>query len=200
MTQPHHEAKFVLGAARWQDLPAAGLPEVAFIGRSNVGKSSLLNALLGRRELARTSGTPGKTQQFNYYLVDDRLYFVDLPGYGYAKISKTERDRWVQFIGQYLSEREPLRLVCHLVDGRHPPMAQDLEITEFMRGSTVPYLVLLTKTDKLSGNERARSLAAARKAFAGRQVEPTLILTSAHDHRGHEDVWEWIETLTRGSE
>lgn len=188
-------ARFVQGAARWSQLPEDGRPEVAFVGRSNVGKSSLLNMLVGRRDLARTSGTPGKTQQFNYYLVDERFYLVDLPGYGYAKIARTERERWGRFIGRYLTERAPLRLVFHLVDSRHPPTPLDEDVLAVMRGSPVPYLIALTKTDKLSGNQRSQSEAAVRKVLEKAAMEVPVLLTSAKTRRGRDEMLRWIRDL-----
>lgn len=189
------EIRFVKGAARWEGLPRDGRPEVAFIGRSNVGKSSLLNMLVVRKNLARTSGTPGKTQQFNYFLVNEQLYFVDLPGYGYAKIARTERERWGRLIGRYLTEREPLRLVFHLVDSRHPPTALDRDIMAVMRGSPVPYIIALTKTDKLSANQRAKSTAEVHKALAALAMEVPVIPTSSTRREGREEMLEWIDSL-----
>ena len=160
-----------------------------------MGKSSLLNAIVGRRALARTSGTPGKTQQFNYYLLDDRMYFVDLPGFGYAKIARTQREKWGRFIGRYLSEREPLRLVFHLVDSRHAPTDLDRDIMELLRGGRVPYVIVLTKADKLSGNERAKSEQRVHDVLAEYGMENPVILTSSNTNRGSDDLWDWIEAL-----
>lgn len=189
------DVQFVKGASRWQHLPEEGIPEVAFVGRSNVGKSSLLNMLVGRSGLARTSGTPGKTQEFNFYLVNNALYFVDLPGYGYAKISKKKREKWGHFIGQYLTEREPLRVVFHLIDSRHPPTALDMDVMAVMRGSPVPYVIVLTKTDKLSGNQRAKSKAEVEKVLDKAAMEVPFILTSAKDKRGRKELLQWIDDL-----
>lgn len=189
------DVKFVKGATSWDDLPRDQRPEVAFIGRSNVGKSSLLNMLVGRRNLARTSGTPGKTQEFNFYLVNDRIYFVDLPGFGYARVSKTVRERWGRFIGQYLSEREPLRLVVHLVDGRHEPTPLDKDIIETMRGGHTPYVIALTKTDKLSGNQRPQSVRRVQKVLEGYAIEVPIVLTSATDQRGRNELLHWIDSV-----
>ncbi len=188
---------FVKGAVRWSELPDDGRPEVAFIGRSNVGKSSLINAMVGRRSLARTSGTPGKTQQFNYYLIDDAFYFVDLPGYGYAKVARDQRDRWGRFIGTYLSDREPLRLVFHLVDSRHEPTSLDRDIMETMRGGRVPYVIVLTKADKLSGNERVKSERRVKDVLSGYAMEVPVILTSSKTGRNIDELWDWIHAVVR---
>jgi GTP-binding protein len=189
------DVQFVKGASRWQHLPEEGVPEVAFVGRSNVGKSSLLNMLVGRTSMARTSGTPGKTQEFNYYLINHALYFVDLPGYGYAKIPKKERARWGEFIGRYLTEREPLRVVFHLIDSRHPPTALDMDVMSVMRGSPVPYVIVLTKTDKLSGNQRAQSKAVVEKVLKKAAMEVPFVMTSAKDKRGRKELLQWVDDL-----
>ena len=192
------DIQFIKGATRWEHLPEDGLPEVAFVGRSNVGKSSLLNMLAGRVKLARISGTPGKTQEFNYYRVNNRLYFVDLPGYGYARISRTQRNRWGRFIGRYLTERVTLRAMFHLIDSRHRPTARDEDVMAVMRDSDVPYLVVLTKTDKLSGNQRARSRAEIEAVLEKAALEVPMIFTSARDKRGREELLGWIEDLAGG--
>jgi GTP-binding protein len=189
------DVEFVRGVARWEALPSDGRPEVAFIGRSNVGKSSLLNMVVQRKALARTSGTPGKTQQLNFFLVDGWFYLVDLPGFGYARVARTERERWGRLIGRYLTEREPLRLVFHLIDSRHPPTALDRDIMALLRGSGTPYLVLLTKSDKISGNDRVRAEAEVRKALQAFALEVPVLHTSAATRRGREEVLQWIESL-----
>lgn len=191
------DAQFVLGAAQWNHLPKDGKPEVAFVGRSNVGKSSLLNMMVGRKALARTSGTPGKTQQFNYYLINQQFYFVDLPGYGYAKVSKVQRAKWGRFIGQYLTGREPLRLVIHLVDSRHPPTALDRDVMAWMKEGGVPYVIALTKTDKLSNNKLQKSKAVTQKALLELALEVPIVLTSAVKRRGQAELFQWIETMLK---
>ena len=190
------EAIFALGATRLDGMPKDGRPEVAFVGRSNVGKSSLLNALTGRRALARVSRTPGKTREANFFLAGDAFYLVDLPGLGYAKFSQTERDRWARTIAMYATEREPLRLLLHLVDSRHPPTALD----EAVMGAVDParYGIVLTKADKLSGNGRAAALKPLRSVLSryGLEAAP-VVLTSAEDGRGMEDLRRLILKVTR---
>lgn len=189
------EVEFVKGATKWEALPRDGRPEVAFIGRSNVGKSSLLNMLVGRKSIARTSRTPGKTQEFNFYLINQRLYFVDLPGFGYARVSRDVRERWGRFIGRYLTEREVLKLVVHLIDGRHEPTRLDRDIIETMRGGYVPYLIALTKSDKLSGNDRAKSMKRVEDVLRGYAMEVPVLLTSAKDKRGRDELVGWIDSV-----
>lgn len=190
------QAQFIQGAASWNQLPLDGRPEVAFLGRSNVGKSSLLNALVGRKSLARTSKQPGKTQEFNFYLIDGNLYFVDLPGFGYAKVSKEKREAWARFIERYLAERAPLRAAIHLIDGRHPPTPLDEDLIDFMRGQPVPYVLALTKADKLSGNQRAHHVRRLEKQLLAVGLEVPIVLTSAQTGRGVSELWRWIRTLT----
>lgn len=190
------EATFVHAAQGWDGLPDPDLPEIALVGRSNVGKSSLLNAVLARKGLARTSGHPGKTRQFNFYRVGDRFLLVDLPGFGYARVSRTERERWQRLIGRYVTARPPLRLVLHLVDARHDPTALDREVMTLIRESTAVYAIVLTKADKLSGNQRERSRRAAMDVAASSGLEVPVILTSAHDGRGLDDVRRMMLDMT----
>ena len=189
------EITFVKGSASWSGLPSDGRPEVAFAGRSNVGKSSLLNALAGRRALARTSRTPGKTREFNHYLVNESLYFVDLPGFGYAKVSKRERAHWARLIERYIAERDMLRLIVHLVDSRHEPGALDRSFIEFMRGSDVPYAIALTKCDKLSGNDRVKTEHRMHETLSTYGLEIPVFLTSSQTKRGLPALLEWIGTM-----
>jgi GTP-binding protein len=143
-------ADFVISAARTAQFPKGPTPEIAFAGRSNVGKSSLLNSLVGRKALAKTSSTPGKTQQINFFRINDRFHFVDLPGYGYAKVSKTEREAWVRLIESYLRDRDQLRLVVSLSDIRHEPTALDRDMFAWLDSVGRPFLIVLTKYDKVS--------------------------------------------------
>jgi GTP-binding protein len=187
-----HQAKFELASPGLKQLPPPSLPEVAFIGRSNVGKSSILNRLAGRKSLARTSGQPGKTRELNFYRIDDRCYFVDLPGFGYARVSKVERTRWQAIIGGYMTTRESLKLILHLVDGRHDPTPLDMEVMALIRESSAAYVILMTKTDKLSGNERGRNRKAIADAALSAGLEVPVVMTSAKDGRGKEEVLKLV--------
>ena len=156
------ECRFVWGAATLDQLPDAGLPEVTFSGRSNVGKSSLINALTGRKTLARTSDTPGRTQQLNFFNLGERLTLVDLPGYGYARESRSKVDAWTELVRRYLKGRVSLRRVCLLIDCRHGPKPSDESMMTLLDGAAVPFQVVLTKADKL----KPAALDAARAAAA----------------------------------
>ncbi|MBD3349628.1 MAG: YihA family ribosome biogenesis GTP-binding protein [Candidatus Eisenbacteria bacterium] len=184
-------AEFMLGAARLDQLPRAGLPEIALAGRSNVGKSSLLNKLTGRRKLARISKTPGKTRELNLYEIDARLVLVDLPGYGYAKVGGAKKRRWGDLIEAYLSGREELRGIVHLVDARHEPSAQDVQMHEWIGYYDVPALIAATKADKIAKSKRERSLQAIRRVLEPAPGTP-LILFSAVTGQGVDEVWKWI--------
>ncbi len=178
---------FALGATRLDGMPKDGLPEVAFLGRSNVGKSSLLNALTGRKALARVSRTPGKTREANFFRMGEAFYVVDLPGLGYAKFSQTERDRWARTIAMYATQREPLRLLLHLVDSRHAPTALD----EAVMGTVDParYAVVLTKGDKISGNARAATLRALLGTLMRFNLEDApVVFTSSETGKGLDDL------------
>ncbi len=188
-------ANFILGAVSTSGMPKDRRAEVAFVGRSNVGKSSLINMLLGRKKLARTSGTPGKTQEVNFYLVNESFYFVDLPGFGYARASKKSRAKWQSLIGQYVTTREPLRIVFQLIDSRHAPTELDREVMLLLKESPAARVVLLTKGDKLSGNERAKSVARSQEALAAFHLELPVILTSAQTKRGRKETLAWIATM-----
>ena len=185
------DIRFERGAVEWNQLPSDGLPEVAFVGRSNVGKSSLINMLARRRHIARTSRTPGKTRELNCYRVNGRMVFVDLPGYGYARVLRSRRNRWRSMILRYLSERSELRLVLHLLDSRHPPTERDLDMASTLGYTDIPRVVVLTKTDKLSGNGRMQSLARVEHLVRGSAV----VLTSATTGCGREELLALIGDL-----
>lgn len=173
---------------------------MAFIGRSNVGKSSLINKLLQRRSLARTSGTPGKTQEINFYLVNDSFHVVDLPGFGYARVSKSQRAKWKRTIATYLMGREQLQVVFQLMDSRHPPTELDREVVLLMAESKADHVILLTKSDKLSGNERSKAIARVHASLLELGKERPVVLTSANDGRGRDSILEWIDTYLKQPE
>ncbi|MEM7788096.1 MAG: ribosome biogenesis GTP-binding protein YihA/YsxC [Bacteroidota bacterium] len=203
------DARFALAAPSWGTLPPPTAPEVCFAGRSNVGKSSLLNALLGRKRLAHTSGTPGKTQALNYYAVNPNpqgrpeLFLVDLPGYGYAKVSQKQRARWQRFIGRYVTERAEadangpgaLRAVVQLIDSRHPPTTLDEELMALLLESPAPHLIALTKADKLSSNQRQKAVAALNRHLEPYGLSLPVVLTSAEKKQGMDELWRWIQTV-----
>lgn len=185
-----HTAEFVTGAVGPDDLPSDGLPEVAFAGRSNVGKSSLINCLVQRRKLARTSSTPGKTQQLNYYRIENRLYLVDLPGYGYVRGGVQLRRSLGSLVGGYLQARDELRAVVQLIDVRHGPTALDMEMIEWLRGTGKPFLLVFTKADKLSRARLDRQLRA--QAASGELAGLSYAPFSAQTGQGRQDVLDWI--------
>jgi len=179
------EARFVIGAAEPGALPPDSLPEIAFAGRSNVGKSSLVNALTGRRMLARTSNTPGRTRQINFFDLGGRLMLVDLPGYGYAEASKTEVNRWTGLVRRYLQTRATLRRVCILIDSRHGIKEADGPLMRMLDDAGVSYQIVLTKIDKLGADELARNAEKiAGEITAHTAAYPEIHLTSADDRVG----------------
>jgi GTP-binding protein len=182
-------AEFLKSAFQEADWPQDAKPEIAFLGRSNVGKSSLLNSLLGVRGLARTSNTPGRTQSLNFYLINERFRLVDLPGYGYARAPKAVKAEWGAAAENYLAKREQLVLSIHLVDSRHEPSRQDLQLHEWLKHNQKPHLIVATKSDKLSNNELRKNIDRAERAFNSGRV----LVYSATEKRGREDVWKAIE-------
>jgi len=182
-------AEFVKSAFERAHWTIDGLPEISFLGRSNVGKSSLLNSLLNRKALARTSNTPGRTQSINFFLVNGRLYFADLPGYGYAKVSKTMRADWGKMAEQYLAEREELVLSIHLVDSRHMPTELDRQLHEWLKVNQKEQIIVATKADKLSNNELAKSIKTIENTLPGVRV----IAFSSQTGKGRDAVWSEIE-------
>jgi GTP-binding protein len=179
------ECQFVWGTDRLEQLPEASLPEVTFSGRSNVGKSSLINALTGRNALARTSDTPGRTQQLNFFNLGERLMLVDVPGYGYAKESKTKVEAWTELVRRYLKGRVPLRRVCLLIDSRHGPKPVDDAMMRLLDGAAVPFQVVLTKADKLTPKAEAAVRAATALALKSHPAAfPEPHLTSADSGLG----------------
>jgi len=179
------ECRFTMAVAKLQQLPPLGLPEVAFCGRSNVGKSSLVNALTGRNTLARTSNTPGRTQQLIFFELGGRLTLVDLPGYGYANVSKSLVESWTRLLRAYLKGRVTLRRACLLIDARHGLKPGDGEIMEMLDQAAVPYQIVLTKADKVGRSELDRRLADITAALKTHPAAfPEILATSARDGIG----------------
>jgi GTP-binding protein len=186
-------AEFVKSSFSEQDWPRTGLPEVAFLGRSNVGKSSLINSLLGVKGLARTSSTPGRTQALNFFLINRRFHFVDLPGYGYARVPRAIRESWGEIVTTYLAKREPLVLSIQIVDSRHDPSKLDLQLREWLTAYAKPHLTVATKSDKLSQNELRKNIGRAREILGASAGGGEVVAYSAVTGHGRERVWRAIE-------
>ena len=188
------EARFLKSALNPAQYPRDGRPEFAFVGRSNVGKSTLLNTLLGRKGLAKTSSTPGKTQTVNFFDINDKVRFVDLPGYGYAKVPKTLKEQWNRVMTGYLRERKPLRLAIALVDARHKPTESDHHMLDLLDEAAVPVLVVATKIDKVKRSQRQRHLAQVRETLE--LDEEALVLPfSSVTGEGARALWRVIDDL-----
>lgn len=186
-----HSTEFIKSAVESKDYPDTGLPEIAFVGKSNVGKSSLINKLLNRKSLAKTSSTPGKTRLINFFLITaaSPLVFVDLPGYGYAKVSKKERESWGPMMKRYFSKREQLKCVVFLQDLRRDQSESDKVLMEFFRDNNIPVILVYTKADKLSGNKRSNM---ARLMTKNAPDEKAPIFFSSLKGFGVEDLWDAI--------
>jgi GTP-binding protein len=189
------EAEHIASAATPDSFPAPSLPEIAFLGRSNVGKSSLLNQLTGRPRLAFTSSTPGRTQVINFYLVEGKWRFVDLPGYGFARVPMEVKSRWKLLIESYLLNRETLELAIVLLDARRGWMPADLELKSWLEFNQLPFVVVATKVDKLNQKDQHRGLASIRKEL---QSDDVLFPFSAVTGRGAREIWQAI-SKTRNS-
>jgi GTP-binding protein len=195
-------AKFVRSAFEESQWPQDRRPEVAFLGRSNVGKSSMINSLLGVKGLARTSNTPGRTQALNFFLINERFYFVDLPGYGFARAPREVRESWGKLVTDYLAKRDLLVLSIHIVDSRHEPTTLDLQLHGWLLSQGKPFLTVATKSDKLSQNEARKNLARAEKVLdgVGRGAGGGLLAYSATTGRGRERIWHAIEEALTASQ
>ena len=185
-------AEFVTSAFERKHWVTGGLPEIAFLGRSNVGKSSLINSLLHRKGLARTSNTPGRTQSINFFLINGGFYFVDLPGYGFARVSKTKKADWGRMAEEYLANRLELSLSVQLVDTRHDPTELDHQLNEWLVFNGKDHLVVATKVDKLSNNELQKRIQVVRSAFGDSEV----IAYSSNSGRGREELLERIRSAS----
>jgi GTP-binding protein len=189
-TEPLH-TEFVVSAGKPETFPSDRLPEIAFLGRSNVGKSSLINSLVGQKGLAFTSNTPGRTQTINFYCVDGAFYFVDLPGYGYARAPMRLKLEWKELVERYLENADTLRLSCLILDARRGWMDMDLDLKRWLEDRGRRYVVIATKFDKLNQSERERGLRAIRQEG----VEP--LPFSAVTGRGAREIWQAITTTLR---
>ena len=187
-----HNVELTISAVRPEQYPQGNLPEIALAGRSNVGKSSLINTLINRKKLARTSSQPGKTQTLNFYNVEHQLNFVDVPGYGYARASKQDREKWGAMIEEYFAQRQQLAGVISLVDSRHAPTQLDQQMIDFIHYYQFPLLVVGTKIDKIPRSRRNQSESVIRKTLQ-LTADDQLVLFSAVDRTGKDDVWRWIE-------
>lgn len=191
------KAQFLLGATSLEQCPPTDIPEVAFIGRSNVGKSSLINTLMGRKNLARISNTPGKTREINFYLINnDLLYLADLPGYGFAKVSRKDRTLWGAAIEHYLLNRPNLRLVVQLIDNRHEPTELDEEIMFWLAENGITFANILTKADKLSKNRQHQNLERVKEIQADMNIEVPVLMSSSRTRQGLDDILLLIEEFT----
>ncbi len=192
------DAKFLMSNSRVEECPAPTLPEYAFIGRSNVGKSSLINMLTNHKGLAKTSSSPGKTQLINHFLINDNWYLVDLPGYGYAKISKDARAKWARMINFYLRRRENLTCVFVLLDSRHQPQAVDLEFMEQLGSEGIPFVMVFTKADKQSGSRTSQHVVQYLETMGQSWDElPRHFVTSAEEKTGRDEVLDFIAEINQ---
>lgn len=186
-----NQAEFVISAVGPDQYPADALPEIALAGRSNVGKSSLINRMINRKNLARTSSTPGKTQTLNYYRINEELYFVDFPGYGFAKVSKTQRQQWGKMIERYLLERDQLKLVLQVIDLRHPPSNDDQTMYEWLLHYEVPVCIVATKADKIPKGKWQKHLKVIKETLHVVPSHP-MVLFSSELGLGKDELWAQI--------
>jgi GTP-binding protein len=186
------KADFVISAVSENDFPQEGIPEVVFAGRSNVGKSSLINRLTGKDKLARTSSMPGKTQSINFYRLDGSFFFVDLPGYGYAKAGKSAVQQWNKLIEQYFRSRSAIALTVQIIDCRMPPTNSDLQLSAWLEQLEIPYLLVATKSDKLSNNQQRVQSRIICNSFGGQPV----VMSSAKTGTGCKEIWKRVLQAT----
>lgn len=194
-----NNAEFIISAVGPDQYPNDALPEIALAGRSNVGKSSLINRMINRKNLARTSSTPGKTQHMNYYRINEGMYFVDFPGYGYAKVSKTQRAVWGKMVEKYLSERETLKLVLLIVDLRHEPTSNDKMMFDWLKHYDLPLCVVATKADKIPKTRWPKHIKIMKQAL-GVLPGDNFIPFSSEIGLGKDELWSLIEGYIRAGE
>lgn len=190
------EATFIASNTTVEKCPETNLPEYAFIGRSNVGKSSLINMLTNRSKLAKTSSFPGKTQLINHFKINDNWFLVDLPGYGWAKVSKESREKWLKMIKAYLQNRKNLACVFLLIDARHEPQKSDLEFITLLGTLQIPFVLVFTKTDKQSNFKTQQTVDAYKKTLSETWEElPQMFLTSSAEKNGRDEILNFIQTI-----
>ena len=185
-----NQVKLLVSAVSTQQFPPDNLPEIVLVGRSNVGKSSLINCLIERNGFAHTSSKPGKTQTLNFYEINDKMRLVDVPGYGYARVSKQERERFGAMIESYLETRQELRGAIQLVDSRHKPTDDDVTMHQYLQYYQIPLLTVLTKVDKVKGNQRAKNLKLIVNTLQSN--DEAMRFFSSQTHEGRDEVWQWI--------
>ena len=191
-------AEFKISSPRADMCPATNLPEYAFIGRSNVGKTSLINMLTGRNKLAMTSSTPGKTMLINHFLINESWYLVDLPGYGYAQRGKREMDKLWNLISHYVQEREQLTCLCVLIDIRHEPQRKDLDFLTFLGENGVPFVIVFTKADKITKSRQLTNVEQYMSVLTEQWEElPPYFITSAQSRQGREELLDYIDSVNR---
>jgi GTP-binding protein len=192
-------AEFIISAVGPDQYPVDALPEIALAGRSNVGKSSLINRMINRKNLARTSSTPGKTQHMNYYRINEALYFVDFPGYGYAKVSKTQRAAWGKMIEKYMLERQTLKLVLMVVDLRHPPTKDDVMMYDWLQHYDIPICVVATKADKIPKSRWQKHVKQMKESLLLRSTD-LFVMFSSELGVGKEELWAVIQSFVESSD
>lgn len=189
--------EFVTGAVSSKQYPKEPFPEFAFVGRSNVGKSSLIRSLLNRKKLVRISSTPGKTREINFFRINEKLMFADLPGYGFARVTPALQKKWKQMIEEYLINREPLMAIVFIVDIRRKPTELDITLKEWLEDLDRNYILVITKSDKLSGVERSKQTKIIKSAFMGANALAA-VTYSSKNHLGRKELWSQLQKLASG--
>lgn len=189
-----HSADIVISAVAKKQYPKSALPEIALAGRSNVGKSSFVNTLIDRKKLARTSSKPGRTQTLNFYLIEDKFHFVDLPGYGYAKVSKKERAKWGEMIEEYFANRKQLQAVVSLIDMRHDPSEGDVQMYDFLKYYGFPVILVATKADKVPKNKKNQQVERIKKVLNFDENDAFVVFSTV-TKEGKAEAWDAIEAF-----
>lgn len=192
-------AECTISAVGPNQYPDTGYPEIVLVGRSNVGKSSLINSLCARRALARTSNRPGKTETINYFAINKQMYLVDLPGYGYSETSKGKRREWGKFVTNYLQDQNRIALIMHLIDLRHDPMNNDKNASAWLMGLNIPYVIIGTKVDKISRSKRPAHIAAIRRGLT-LPAHVLLLIYSSETGEGRDKLWHHVRSVLSGDE